>query len=144
MEFELIPLERSDPDLARLKDLHHQSSIARYVRLSETAFTLLTETEGVLCFKIKSGPLLLGGLRCQLIGDTLFLTICIGEGFRRRGIASAALKALAGSLPDGIRRMEASVDAENTPSLRLFEKLCFQRCGWAEGQLTYRLDLNKN
>ncbi len=144
MEFELIPLERSDPDLARLKDLHQQGSIARYFRLSEADFSFLTETEGVLYFKIKSGPLLLGGLRCQIIGDTLFLTICIGEDFRRRGIASAALKALAGSLPGGIRHMEAAVDAENIPSLRLFEKLGFQRCGWAEGQLTYRLDLSKN
>jgi RimJ/RimL family protein N-acetyltransferase len=71
--------------------------------------------------------------------DTLFLSICVGEDHRRRGIAFAAMKALAGGLPEGIRRIEAAVDAENTPSLRLFEKLGFRRSGWAEGLLTYRL-----
>ncbi len=139
MEFELIPLEWSDPDLPRLKELHQEESIARYIHISEYYFSYLTETDGVLYYKIKSGPLLLGGIQCEIMDDTLFLSICVGEDHRRRGIAFAALKALAGGLPEGIRRIEAAVDAENTPSLRLFEKLGFRRSGWAEGLLTYRL-----
>ena len=139
MEFELIPLERSDPDLPRLKELHQEESIARYIHISEHYFSYLTETDGVLYYKIKSGPLLLGGIQCEIMDDTLFLSICVGEDHRRRGIAFAALKAMASGLPEGIRRIEAAVDAENTPSLRLFEKLGFRRSGWAEGLLTYRL-----
>jgi RimJ/RimL family protein N-acetyltransferase len=65
----------------------------------------------------------------------------VAEAFRRRGIAAAALKQLIAEVPEGIRTIEASVDADNIPSLRLFEKLGFRRCGWSEGLLTYRLTL---
>ncbi len=141
MDLALVPLEPRDPDLPGVEALHREPSVARYIHLSEACFSYVTETPEVVYYKIMAGQRLLGGIQAELEGDTLFLLICVGEAYRRRGIAFNALRALLESLPETVQRVEAAVEAENLPSLRLFEKLGFRRCGWAEGLLTYRRTL---
>ena len=141
MDFLMIPLEKDDPDLPLAEALVREPSAVAFLSLSENYFSYVTESKNAVWFKLKSGKSLLGGLHCEVIGDALSVCICAAEGFRRRGIAAAALKQLIAEAPEGIRTIEASVDADNIPSLRLFEKLGFRRCGWSEGLLTYRLSL---
>lgn len=139
LELTLVPLEAHDPDLPGAEALHREPSVARYIHLSEAYFSYVTETPEVVYYKIMAGQRLLGGIQAELEGDTLSLLVCVGEAYRRRGVAFSALRALLESLPETVQRAEAAVEAENLPSLRLFEKLGFRRCGWAEGTLTYRL-----
>jgi len=141
LDLSLVPLEPRDPDRSEVEALHREPSVARYFPLSPAWFAGGAETPESVYYKITEGDRLLGGILGELEDGALTLRVCVGEAWRRRGIAYAALRALLESLPEGITRAEARVDAEDLPALGLFEKLGFRRCGWAEGTLTYRRTL---
>jgi phosphinothricin acetyltransferase len=71
--------------------------------------------------------------RCAYAG-TVELSVYVGDKFRRHGIARALLQeALARGDSLSITAMVGLIFAHNQPSLRLFEKLGFERWGFLPG-----------
>jgi L-amino acid N-acyltransferase YncA len=67
--------------------------------------------------------------RCAYRG-TVELSVYVGEKFRRRGIASRLVEeAIARAPALGIAAMVGFIFAHNEPSLKLFERLGFERWG---------------
>ena len=60
--------------------------------ISDNYFHYVTETEGVIYYKIMTDGILTGGIHSELHGKTVYLSVCVDEKYRRLGIAEKALK----------------------------------------------------
>ena len=142
MKIDLIPLTPSDVDTETLKQIHAAPSVAKYISISDNYFNYVTTANGVVYHKIMADGILVGGLHSEITGETVYLSICVSEEYRRRGIAETALKQLIGSFPDEIKIIEVSIDETDEASVCLFEKSGFTEVGKEDELIIYRYSLH--
>ena len=138
MNIELVPLLPKDKDIADLMPIHTSPSVAKYISISENYFDYVTNTDGVIYYKIVCNNALAGGIHCECANGTMFISICIDVIYRRQGIAEAALNQLFLSQADDVNVIEVSIDGTNVPSLLLFQKLGFSQIGKEDELITLR------
>ena len=92
MLIELVPLKPGDPDLDELLRIHQEPSVSRFISISDNYFNYVTETEDVCYYKIITNERLAGGLHSEIHSETVYLSICVDEKYRRLGIAEKSLK----------------------------------------------------
>ena len=142
MKISLVPLTISDRDLASISRIHNQPSVEKYIKASENYFDYVTNSEGVIYYKVIADGIVTGGIHSETVKDTMYLSICIDEQYRRRNIAETALKQLfAQLLPCAVKTSDVSIDEKNTPSIVLFQKLGFKQIGKEDELNIYRLFL---
>ena len=138
MNIELVPLLPEDKDITDLMRIHASPSVAKYLSISDNYFDYVTNTDGVIYYKILWNGILAGGVHCEYSDGTMFISICIDVIYRRQGIAEAALNQLFLSQDDDVNVMEVSIDETNVPSLLLFQKLGFSQIGKEDELITLR------
>ena len=138
MQVELVPLKQVDPDLDDLIQIYNEPSVSRYISISDNYFHYVTETEGVIYYKIMTDGILTGGIHSEIHGKTVYLSVCVDEKYRRLGIAEKALKKIISAMPDEVETIEAEIEQTNTPSNDLFRKLGFQVSDQEDELITYR------
>lgn len=143
MNITLIPLESLDNDLIDLMRIHSSSSVAKYISISDSYFEYVTNSEDVAYYKIFANDMLVGGIHCEINNGTMYLSICIDELYRRRGIAETAIKKLLLMLPNDIEDVEVNIENTNTPSLSLFKKIGFAIIGKEDELIKCRLQLHR-
>lgn len=141
MKIELIALKPHDRDLTELIRIHREPDIAAYISVSANYFEYVTHTDGVVYYKIVADGEVRGGIHCEFKDETIFLSVCVESGFHRRGIAEKALKLFFAMSAGDAKTVEVSIDKNNVPSIRLFQKLGFIQIGNDEELITYRLPL---
>ncbi|MBR4435756.1 MAG: GNAT family N-acetyltransferase [Clostridia bacterium] len=118
--------------------IHQEPSVSGYISISGNYFHYVTETDGVVYYKIMTDGILTGGIHSEIHGKTLSLCVCVGEKYRRLGIAEKALNQIISVVQCDVKTIEAAIEETNTPSNNLFQKLGFQ-VSYQEGKLiTYR------
>ena len=138
MLIELVPLKPGDPDLDELLRIHQEPSVSRFISISDNYFNYVTETEDVCYYKIITNERLAGGLHSEIHSETVYLSICVDEKYRRLGIAEKSLKIFFSIMPSYIKTIEASIEETNIPSVLLFQKLGFQVSEQDNELITYR------
>ncbi|MBR6426697.1 MAG: GNAT family N-acetyltransferase [Clostridia bacterium] len=138
MLIELVPLKPGDPDLDELLRIHQEPSVSRFISISDNYFNYVTETEDVCYYKIITNERLAGGLHSEIHSETVYLSICVDEKYRRLGIAEKSLKKFFSIMPSYIKTIEASIEETNIPSVLLFQKLGFQVSEQDNELITYR------
>ena len=138
MLIELVPLKPGDPDLDELIRIHQEPSVSRFISISDNYFNYVTETEDVCYYKIITNERLAGGLHSEIHSETVYLSICVDEKYRRLGIAEKSLKIFFSIMPSYIKTIEASIEETNIPSVLLFQKLGFQVSEQDNELITYR------
>ncbi len=138
MNIELIPLLPGDKDITELMRIHASPSVARYISISGDYFDYVINTDGVIYCKILWNGVLAGGVHCEYADRTMFISICIDEMYRRRGIAEAALYQLLLTLTSNVDVIEVSIEETNVPSLLLFHKFGFTQIGKEDELITLR------
>lgn len=139
MDLMLVPLAKDDPEIGIVKEMHEEPTVSKYVSVSEDYFDYVTNTENVVYFKIKLQGELVGGIHTEISDTVLYLSICIQPWYRKRGVATSALKQLIPLLPHTVENIQVSIDETNFPSIRLFERLGFTRAGQEDGLVDYIL-----
>lgn len=127
MNIELVPLLSKDKDITDLKRIHASPSVAKYISISENYFNYVTNTDGVIYFKILWNNILTGGIHCEYADGTMFISICIDETYRRHGLAKAAINQLFLTQTNDVDVIEVNIAETNVPSLLLFQKLGFSQ-----------------
>ena len=122
----LVPFKHGDSDLDELIRIHQEPSVSRYISISENYFNYVTETEGVCYYKIICDGILTGGIHSEIQSETMYLSVCVDEKYRRIGIAEKSLKEFFSILPSAVKTIEVSIEETNIPSIRLFQKFGFQ------------------
>ena len=138
MNIELIPLHPEDKDISDLKKIHTSLSVAKYISISENYFDYVTNTDGAIYYKIIWNGILAGGVHCEYADGTMFMSVCVDELYRRRGIAEAALNQLFLTLTSDVDVIEVNIEETNVPSLLLFQKLGFSKIGKEDELITLR------
>ena len=128
MNIELIPLHSKDKDIKDLMRIHASQSVAKYISISDNYFDYVTNTNGVIYYKILWNGILVGGIHCEYVNRKLFISICIDEKYHRHGIAEVALNKLLDNA-NNVDTVEVSIDETNMSSLLLFQKLGFSQIG---------------
>lgn len=142
MNIFLMPLAVTDKDFTRIVQIHNQLSVKKYIKISDQYFDYITNTEGVVYYKIIVDDLVVGGIHTETSNDVMFLSICVDEKYRCRKISTAALTQLFDVLPSTVKKIEVSVDIENVPSNSLFQKLGFTQTSRENELNTYCLLLH--
>ena len=138
MLIELIPLKQGDPYLDELIRIHDEPSIARYISISDNYFNYLTETKGIIYYKIMNEGILIGGIHSEVHDETIYISVCVDEKYRRLGIAEKAVNVFVSMVPSSVKTIEVSIEETNVPSVCLFQKLGFQLAGQEDELITYR------
>ena len=118
--------------------IHTSPSVAKYISISENYFDYVTNTDGAIYYKIIWNGILAGGVHCEYADGTMFMSVCVDELYRRRGIAEAALNQLFLTLTSDVDVIEVSIEETNVPSLLLFQKLGFLKIGKEDELITLR------
>ena len=138
MLIELVPLKPDDSDLDELIRIHQEPSVSEFISISDNYFKYVTETEDVYYYKILANERLAGGIHSEIHNETMYLSICVEEEYRRLGIAEKSLKKFFSVMPSYIKIIEASIEETNIPSVHLFRKLGFQMSERDNELITYR------
>lgn len=137
MEIKLIPLRKNDKDMVMIKAMHNESSISKYISISEMYFNYVTNTENVVYYKIIVDGRLVGGIHSEVLNDIMDISICILPEYQKQGFASFAMKKLIASIPQSISKIQVSIDETNVASIRLFEHLGFKKDRQEEELIDY-------
>ena len=62
MKVSLVPLTISDRDLASISRIHSQPSVEKYIKVSENYFDYVTNSEGVIYYKVIADGIVTGGI----------------------------------------------------------------------------------
>lgn len=136
MNIELVPLLPKDEDITELMRIHASPSVKKYISISENYVNYVTNTDGVIYFKILWNDILVGGIHCEYADKTMFISICIDKIYRRQGIAKAAINQLLLTQTKDVDVIEVSIDETNVPSFSLFQELGFSQTGKEDELIT--------
>ncbi len=141
MDLILVPLVQNDLELSIVKKMHDEPTVSKYISISDNFFDYVTTAKNVAYFKIKFHNECVGGIHSEIEGIVLYLSICIQPQYRKKGIATSALKKFISLIPHAVQKIQVSVDETNVPSIRLFESLGFSKVGQNEELVDYVLNL---
>lgn len=92
----------------------------------EHFWNYVTMTPNVFYYKVYDGKHLVGALHAELAENVLYMGILVFEAYRRQGFGKRILAdVLNDKLPIAYKTVCVSIDRENEPSIRLFEKMGF-------------------
>ena len=134
-----VKLLPADPDIPALLGLHSLPEIARFIHIDQVNyFNYVTSSDGVFYFKVYLEGQLAGTVQPELDGGVLYLSLLTVPEYQKRGIASQILQDIkSGMLIREFSEIRVSVDRDNAPSLRLFEKSGFTLSGEEDDLLDY-------
>ncbi|MBO5715404.1 MAG: GNAT family N-acetyltransferase [Clostridia bacterium] len=117
----------SDTDIPHLTSILKQPEIAKFISIDENNYwNYVTQTENVFYFKVFDNDILVAATHCEIHNKTLYMDIMVIPQYQRKGIATLILRdILFGKLQLDFDKIEVSIDEQNTPSIKLFEKMNF-------------------
>ncbi len=129
----------NDPDIPYLTEILKLPEISRFISTDEHNYwNYVARTENVLYFKVYENDNLVAATHCEILNRTLYMDIMVIPIYQRKGIATKILKDIqTGSLPLDFNKIEVAIDATNTASIRLFEKMNFQFTSKEDELLNY-------
>lgn len=115
-----------DPDIPYLLEILRLPEISRYISIDQRNFwNYITTNPAAYYFKAYRDGELVGALDCELLGKKLYLSVMVLPQNQRQGIATEMLQDLLTGKLLSFDSAEGFIDEENTPSVKLFEKLGF-------------------
>ncbi len=138
MNYSQITCE-DDRDIPYLHSIYKLPEIARYISIDDKNYwRYVTTAEDVFFYKVYDGDSLVGAIHCELSNQALYMDITVIPQYPKKGIGTHILQdILMGKLPLDFDRIEVSIDASNTASVMLFEKMNFHFVGKEDELLTY-------
>lgn len=134
-----VKLLPDDRDIPLLLKIHQAPEICRYIGIDrEKYFDYVTHTGHVYYYKVMLGDEIAAALHVEQTDGTLYLSVLTRPEHQRKGIAAQILEDVkAKKLLAGFSEIVVSIDRENTPSIKLFEKAGFTLRGEEDNLLEY-------
>ena len=128
-----------DPDIPRLLEVHMLPENLRFIEINEKKyFKYVTKSNNVFYYKIFDEGTLIGSIHCELSGKTMYLSLLIFPEHQNKGYGTKTLReVINGSFLLNFETIEVSINNDNLPSLRLFEKVGFIRTSVDGGLINY-------
>lgn len=139
MDIKLLPLTKNDTDMTKVKEIHNEPSIAKYISISDAYFDYVTNTKNVVYYKINVDGKIVGGVHCEISDCIMHISICIMTEYQNRGLGFLAVKILISMFCDSVTKICVSIDESNLYSQKLFERLGFKKTNKEEELIEYCL-----
>ncbi len=117
----------NDSDIDYLDCIHSLAEIARYISIDTDRFwDYVTSTENVYYYKVYDGVKFVGALHIEFAEDILYLSVLVFPEYQNKGYGSIIISDVQKDIFSlNYKKIEASVDDANTPSIKLFTKMGF-------------------
>jgi len=125
MDLKFNLLQKNDPDIQLLKELHEFPSIKKYISISENYFEYVVSEEKVRYYKVLCDDKLIGSVHLENDSEKMYLSICVHPFYQSRGYGRQILKYVVDNLTGGAKDILVSIDCDNTKSINLFESFGF-------------------
>ena len=129
----------NDPDIPYLTKILKQPEISRFINIDENNYwDYVIKTENIFYFKVFYNDILLAATHCEISNKTLHMDIMVIPSHQRKGVATEILKDIqSGKLSIDFDKIEVAIDAINTASIKLFEKMNFEFVSREDELLNY-------
>jgi len=133
----------ADPDIPQLLEAYRSPEIAQYLSIGDNYFPYVTSSKDVHYFKVCTEEAFVGAIHLEQQERVLYMSILVFPVHQRKGLGTCILRdILSDHFGLGFDRIEVSIDEENTPSLRLFERSGFIQTGREDELIQYTYQRN--
>lgn len=128
-----------DTDIPLLLEIHSLPEIKCFIDINtKKYFKYVTKSNNVFYYKIFDEDTLVGSIHCELSGKTMYISLLIFPEYQNKGYGTKTLReVINGSFLLDFETIEVSINNDNLPSLRLFEKVGFIRTSVDGGLINY-------
>ena len=128
-----------DTDIPILLEIHSLPEIKCFIDINtKKYFKYVTKSNNVFYYKIFDEDTLIGSIHCELSGKTMYISLLIFPEYQNKGYGTKTLReVINGSFLLNFETIEVSINNDNLPSLRLFEKVGFIRTSVDGGLINY-------
>ena len=132
-------IDTNDADIPQLCRIMNLPQISRFINYDkEKYWQYVTSANSVFYYKVYEKDYLIGAIHLEIGGDTLYMSILVFPQYQNQGIGCNIIKDIQnGELQIPFKRIEVSIDENNTASVRLFEKMNFILVSKEKELLTY-------
>lgn len=132
-------LSVNDIDIARIQSAYNHFSISRFISVDKNNYWhYITKADNVYFYKVYNDNKLMATIHCERYDRVLHIAVVVFPEYQNMGYGMSILRAVQnGNLDISFDKIHASIEIQNTASLRLFEKVGFNCIGKDEELLEY-------
>ena len=124
--YKILKCEK-DKDVLLIKNIHNIPEIKKYININDNDFNYVTTTENVFFYKVYKKRNLIGTIHLEKNDNIIYMDILICPKFQKSGLGTNVINDIKNDIFNlSFKKIKVSIDENNIPSLRLFEKLGFK------------------
>ena len=124
--YKILKCEK-DKDVLLIKNIHNIQEIKKYININDNYFNYVTTTENVFFYKVYKKRNLIGTIHLEKNDNIIYMDILIFPEFQKSGLATKVINDIKNDIFNlSFKKIKVSIDENNIPSLRLFEKSGFK------------------
>ena len=124
--YKILKCEK-DKDVLLIKNIHNIPEIKKYISINDNYFNYVTTTENVFFYKVYKERIFVGTINLEKNDNIIYMDILIFPEFQKFGLGTKVINDIKDDIFNlSFKKIKVSVDENNIPSLRLFEKAGFK------------------
>ena len=124
--YKILKCEK-DKDVLLIKNIHNIPEIKKYININDSYFNYVITTENVFFYKVYKKQNLIGTIHLEKNDNIIYMDILIFPDFQKSGLGTEVINDIKNDIFNlSFKKIKVSIDENNIPSLRLFEKSGFK------------------
>ena len=120
-------VSQEDKDIFLINEIHSKPEIMKYISIGDNYFKYVTTTENVFFYKVYKGRNFVGTIHLEKNDNIIYMDILIVPEFQKSGLGTKVINDIKDDIFNlSFKKIKVSIDENNIPSLRLFEKAGFK------------------
>lgn len=120
-------VSQEDKDIFLINEIHSKPKIMKYISIGDNYFNYVTTTENVFFYKVYKGRNFVGTIHLKKNDNIIYMDILIIPEFQKSGLGTKVINDIKDDIFNlSFKKIKVSIDENNIPSLRLFEKAGFK------------------
>ena len=120
-------VSQEDKDIFLINEIHSKPEIKKYISIGDNYFNYVTTTENVFFYKVYKEQNLVGTIHLEKNDYIIYMDILIFPEFQKSGLGTKVINDIKDDIFNlSFKKIKVSIDENNIPSLRLFEKAGFK------------------
>ena len=120
-------VSQEDKDIFLINEIHSKHEIKKYISIGDNYFNYVTTTENVFFYKVYKERNFVGTIHLEKNDNIIYMDILIVPEFQKSGLGTKVINDIKDDIFNlSFKKIKVSIDENNIPSLRLFEKAGFK------------------
>ena len=120
-------VSQEDKDIFLINEIHSKPEIKKYISIEDNYFNYVTTTKNVFFYKVYKERNFVGIIHLEKNDNIIYMDILIFPEFQKSGLGTIVINDIKDDIFNlSFKKIKVSIDENNIPSLRLFEKAGFK------------------